>query len=190
MKTRKPLLALSFVVVARLGLAQQPTAEPLQFQEVVTVEGATRDQLYAAALAWFPAVFKSGKEVLQVQNREAGMLVGTAFEPFTYNRHILISVFPLRARIRYHVTVEVKDGRYRFTADGFMHEPLPSEILSPSFGQLTTDARPPAPRGQGLPEGDRLKAWNEMKQRATTATADLAKTLKAKLSTAATEKSW
>jgi hypothetical protein len=53
-------------------LAQEPTPvstpvpTPLQFQEVVQVAGATRDQLYDAALAWFPSAFKSGKDVLQI----------------------------------------------------------------------------------------------------------------------------
>src|SRR6266404_8582704 len=78
-----------------------PTPSPLQFQEVVQVEGATREQLYFAALAWFPSAFKSGKDVLQVQNKEAGMLVGTGVE--RYEPAIFISSSCTRGSLRYHV---------------------------------------------------------------------------------------
>jgi hypothetical protein len=169
--------------------APTPTIGPLQFQEVVQVEGATRDQLYDAALLWFPSVFKSGKDVLQVQNKDAGMLVGTAIEP--YEPPMLNASSCTRGTLRYHITVEVKEGRYRYTIDGFTHEggtPACKWGTGISWGLLTTNRLSPSMKG--FTSGMEQEMWGDMKRKAAAIAVDLARTLKARLSTATTEKPW
>src|ERR1700730_8284310 len=77
----RPLaLAVGLAALGTVTYAQvAPTIEPLRFQEVVTVKGATRDQIYTAALAWFADAFKSGKDAV-VQNNLAATLIGTGVE--------------------------------------------------------------------------------------------------------------
>jgi hypothetical protein len=170
-----------------------PTPGPLQLQEVVQVEGATKDQLYDAALAWFPSVFVSGKAVLQIQNKEAGMLVGSAITDHSFARKILLSTYDCPGRISYNVTVEVKDGRYRFTVNKFIHEGSAGHLgATPTFGELTNAPIPPPHTAERFTadKGDRMKAWDGMKAHAMQVAADLAKSLHAKLAGAATEKPW
>jgi hypothetical protein len=142
-----------------------PTPGPLQFQEVVPVEDATRDQLYDAALVWFPSAFKSGKDVLQVQNKEAGMLVGTGVE--RYEPAIFISSSCTRGELRYRITVEVKEGRYRYTIDGFTHEGGTPACRGNgiSWGLLTTN--PISPSIKGFSSGMEQEMWADMKKKAT-----------------------
>lgn len=168
------------------ALTPAPTVGPLQFQDVVTVEGATKAQLYDAALRWFPTVFKSGKDVLQLQDKEAGLLVGTAIEPCPYSGGLLVG--SLNGRLRYRVAIEVKDGRYRSTVDGFVHEVSAADRFA--FGELTTDPKPPTGRGIGLAPWKRPEAWAEAKHKAALIADELARSLKARLATAATEKPW
>jgi hypothetical protein len=192
MKVECGLLVASFAAVT---YAQQPTPaptpprSPLQFQEVVTVEGATRDQLYNSALAWFPEAFRSGKAVLQVQNKEAGQLVGAASE--RYVSPVFMSGSCITGSLHYHVAVEVKDGRYRYTVDGFEHEGgTPAcKMVGISFGLLTTDRT--CPRNvTGVFPGSKETIWNDLKAKAAALAEVLKKSLRAKLATVATEKPW
>jgi len=187
------MLLLAFCVACATQAPPSPAPSgpvtPLQFQEVVQIDGVTKNQLYDAALAWFPSTFRSGKEVLQIQNKEAGMLVGTGSEPYTYSQQMLWVASLYTGRIVYRVTIDVKDGRYRFTVDGFVHESTTKGGIY-SFGQLTTDRRIPATVGMGLTEDDRATMWAEIRRRATTLAAELGKSLKERLSAAATEKPW
>ena len=180
---------------AATPVAASTTPGPLQFQEVVAVDGATRDQLYNAALAWFTEAFKSGKDVLQVQNREGGTLIGTGVAQ--YEPVVLMASSCTRGVLRYRVTVEGKDGRYRYTFDGFTHEGGTSACKSEgiSFGLLTTDRLPPPQVGKlkffgGLPDSGRIELWNDLKQKATAIAERLTKSLRAKLAVAANEKPW
>ncbi len=185
-------------LLAAVAYAQQPTPTtpiptptpgPLHFQEVVTVEGASRDQLYNAALAWFPEAFKSGKAVLQVQNKEAGQLIGTAAE--TYTSPFLTASSCINGSLRYRVTIEVKDGRYRYTIDGFEHEGGTPRCRSGSisFGPLTTDRECPR-KIKGTWPGDDVKIWADLKAKGSALAETLVKSLRAKLASAATEKPW
>lgn len=163
-----------------------PTPGPLQFQEVVQVEGATKGQLYDAALRWFPVTFRSGKDVLQIQDKEAGTLAGTAVEPYRWSGGLLVGT--MGGTILYRVVVEVKDGRYRATIEGFNSEsPHGAQF---AFGALTSEASPPRGRAEGIAPWARGKAWADIKQRATAVATALLVSLKAALATAATEKPW
>ena len=173
--------------------ANQATPEksapgPLQFQEVVQVEGATRDQLYDAAVLWFGRTFQSSKDVLQVQSRESGTLIGKAL--FAYEPVIFMASSGIRGVVRYTITIEMKDGRYRYTIDNFIHEGNPANVGGQfSFGLLTTDEKCPRPVLGPSPSG-REKTWVDLKAKATLEAGRLAKSLREKLATAATEKAW
>ena len=133
--------------------------------------------------------------MLQVQNKDAGTLIGTGVEP--YDPTVFMASSCTRGDLRYRITVEVKDGRYRCTIDGFTHEggSLYCKSRPISFGLLTTDRLPPADVGKigwggGLPDNDRYTLWNELKAKARLLADGLAGSLRARLSGAATEKPW
>jgi hypothetical protein len=195
----RPRFCLLAVFLAASAYAQQPTTPaatpaatptpgPLQFQEVVTVEGVTRDQLYNTALAWFPEAFRSGKDVLQVQNKDAGTLVGTGTEK--YEPVVFIGSACTRGVLRYRVTVEVKDGRYRYTIDGFTHEGGGPACRGDgiSWGLLTTN--PVSPSMKGFSSGMEQQMWADMKKKATALAETLSKSLREHLAKAASEKPW
>lgn len=167
---------------------EKPSPGPLQFQGVVMVEGATRDQLYDAAVLWFGRTFQSSKDVLQVQSRESGTLIGKAL--FTYEPVVFAGKNGIRGVVRYTVTIEMKDGRYRYTIDNFIHEGNPTNVGGQfSVGLLTTDEKCPRAVFGPSPSG-REETWKDLKKKATVEAERLAKSLKEKLTTAATEKAW
>jgi hypothetical protein len=107
---------------------------PLSYTAVVQTPGLTKAQLYAAGQAWFAKAFRSAKDVLQLQDAENGKLIGRG--NFHYEPKLMQSSTGIRGFVRFDVTLEAKDGRYRYTFDRFVHE---GAVESCSFGELTSE---------------------------------------------------
>ena len=165
-----------------------PESKPLAFSEVV-VEGATKDQLYSAALGWFGDTFGRAKTVLDVQDKERGRLV--AKPSFAYAPKTLVGSARIKGTVKYTVTVEVKDGKYRYTIDGFTHEGTPGPGGAPSsFGLLTTHAKCPYPV-EGPTSAAKQETWEHLKSLAKTEADTLTASLKKRMADATKEgKDW
>jgi hypothetical protein len=100
-----------------------------QYREVVMVSGSsTKDQLFDKARQWFVSNYKDASEVLQVQDKESGTLVGKGI--FTVN-------FQGGQRKVFHtVSIDCKDGKYRVTITDFMLK-FSSVYTEKSFEMLT-----------------------------------------------------
>jgi hypothetical protein len=155
----------------------------MQFQDVVRVEGASKDQLYSAALAWFGQTFVSGKEVLQIQDRDGGTLVGRPL--FKYEPVALVASNGIRGVVRYTITLEFKDDRYRYALSSFTHEGNP---LNPggqfSFGVITSDKQCPR-KVFGPSPSVREKTWQDLQAKTQSEAENIVASLKTKLNAAA-----
>jgi hypothetical protein len=166
---------------------QASSPGPLQFQKVVTLDGASRDQLYDAALAWFTRMFQRSKEVIQVNDRQSGTLIGKSL--FEYHPVVFIASGRIAGVVRYTLTVEVKDGRYRYTIDSFVHEGSPLMSEGPlSFGLLTTVAE--SAYTGGITRSAQGKTWADLKRVASAEADTVANSLRKSLATAAAQKAW
>jgi hypothetical protein len=175
---------------ASLSRAEDPPPEskPLAYSDVVVVDGATKEQLYSAALAWFGDAFRSAKTVLDVQDKDGGRLV--AKPSFAYTPKVFVGSARIKGTVRYAVTVEVKDGKYRYAIDGFTHEGTPGHGAPSSFGLLTTDAKCPYPV-EGPTSGGKQETWEHLKSLSKTEADSLAASLKKRMANATKrEKDW
>jgi opacity protein-like surface antigen len=98
---------------------------------VVAVPGATKDELYSRAREWFATNFGSAKAVLEMDDREAGKLIGNANSQFMLVFGGILASTPMR--LWRTIRVELKDGKYRYTLANF-------DMGSPTSGQAA--ARP------------------------------------------------
>ena len=137
-----PVLAMAAVVSAAGPAKPFPRDDKgnVRFQEVVPVEGATLAELHARAKLWAARTFKSAKDVIQLDDQQAGRLILKAAhrdvyggtEPVWYN---------------FTLTVESKDGRYRWTLDQVEYSPSPGrgwpierELTKQGIGVFTRTA--------------------------------------------------
>jgi hypothetical protein len=93
----------------------------VEYSAVVYMDSSvTKDAIYSAARAWFVDNFKDAKEVLQVQDKEAGELVGKGYINIPSNRfgYIAIGV----GIVWFNVTLYAKEGRYKYIISEFVHE--------------------------------------------------------------------
>lgn len=116
---RKLLTALLVQVAVLCHINAQAPAEPMVIQEkdgavfyeeVVQVDGATQEELYNRAKIWFAETFRSAKEVIQLDNKEEGKIIGKGVSSFIVNAGTAIeSDIPLY----FTIDLQMKDGRYK-----------------------------------------------------------------------------
>lgn len=119
--------------VSRAELWSQPyrynDAGQVEYQEVIEVAGATADQLYNAARLWFSKTYNNSEAVLELDDRQAGALMGTGFSKI-YTKVMGLSN---SAKLWSTMQVEVKDGRYRYTLNDIRVQDYPSDYnLTPA----------------------------------------------------------
>jgi hypothetical protein len=83
-----------------------------QYQEVVTVEGATADELYSRAKGFIPDAYKSAKAVLDFDDPGSRRLVARGSFEIPYMTAAVL--------VEHKLSIEAKDGRYRYILDQFV----------------------------------------------------------------------
>ena len=82
------------------------------YQEVVKVDSSiTKEALYSAARSWFAITFKSAIDVLQMEDKDSGKLIGKG--------NTTIYVAMNNHRIHFTVTIQVKPARYKYSITDF-----------------------------------------------------------------------
>lgn len=89
---------------------------PFQFTIIDSVQGSKND-LYVRANEWMAKAFVSSKSVIQMQDKEAGKIIGKAVINIP-----LIETNNLSETVNYTISIDVKDGRYRCVLSDFYHE--------------------------------------------------------------------
>ena len=76
----------------------------LLLSNVEKVENVSAQELYRRALLWVTDVYKNPKAVIQTQDADAGILV------------VMGNIYgAAKTRLKHKLTMEFKDGRYRWT---------------------------------------------------------------------------
>ena len=98
------------------------------FEEVVDAETVTKNELYSRAKEWFFNTYKSAEDVLELEDKEAGKLIGKAFNTIPIKTAFGIS----NTRMWYTIKLYFKEGRYKMVLSEIYYQSEPSEQdLSP-----------------------------------------------------------
>ncbi len=147
-----------------VAVTQVPEPVPIVAAEVVRVSDRKADELYSSALAWIGDTFRSARAVIELQDRPGGRIIAKCTTDEYFGR-VLLSTMSL-GRLAYTVTIEVKDGRYRYVIGPFENIRKPVNmieggLLGPGYGilmeviPLKYDRAPDRKRVQTLTEGAR-----------------------------------
>lgn len=98
------ILVLTFVPT--MAQNEMPTKEgKVHYEHVDSIPGASRIDLYNRARLWLADAFVDSKEVVQVEDKESGLLVGKGSYRFQQG------IIPYR--IKFSVRLDCKDQKYR-----------------------------------------------------------------------------
>lgn len=86
----------------------------ITFSEVVHVEGAGKDELYSRARLWIADAFRSSNDVLQLDDRDGGMLLAKGMLKQETGGNNAISSGPSVVKTwMFTVKIQLRDGRYK-----------------------------------------------------------------------------
>jgi len=131
----KKLLTAMFALAAFAGQAQtapaaQPAAYPtdaatgrLDYTEAVPVEGVSKADLFTRAKVWLAGSFKSAKDVVQTEDKDAGIMVGKGYSTIS----LTMGRVTVPAKLFYTLKMNFKDGKYKYEFSDFYfeNEPVP-----------------------------------------------------------------
>jgi hypothetical protein len=103
----------------------------LNYNEVIQVDSIKKDELYLRSKQFFVDVFKSAKDVIQMDDKEAGVVVGKGFND------IYIKVMGIATSIQmwYTIKIQSKEGRYKYEIYDIYFKSYPGQ-----YGTTTTRA--------------------------------------------------
>jgi hypothetical protein len=132
--------------------------------EVVKVDTTlSSNELYLRARAWFAESYRSAQDVIQMDDKENGKIIGKG--NIRYTSRIFVGSEGTKGWIRYTISIQVKDGRYRYEITDFYHEGNPLNSGGQfSFGLITNDTECPYKIGSMTGKGWRNKVWNDIKE--------------------------
>ncbi len=132
----------------------------LTYTEVIPVDSISKNELYNSAKLWFTTVYNSAKDVLQMDNKDEGQIIGKAI--IRYYPKVFVGSETTKGNINYIIKVFVKDGRYKYEITDFVHHPDAggSGRNSGNFGLITTDNEYPNAKSA---QNWYNKVWSDIK---------------------------
>ncbi len=93
------------------------------FSEAIQADSIKANVLYGNAKLWFADTFKSAKDVIQVDDKESGRVVGKAWQDI----YIKVLGMPSATKLWFTISVQLKDGRYKVDMYDMKYEQYPSQ---------------------------------------------------------------
>lgn len=101
----------------------------VSYQGIEYVSSVSKDELYIRAREWFARIFVSAQDVIQMDDKAAGKIIGKGVY-----KNLKTGIFvDNTTTIYYTVSITVKDGRYRYEISDIYRE-----IFSQDFSNYTT----------------------------------------------------
>jgi len=86
------------------------------YSEVVKVDSIKSNELYVRAHEWFANTFKSAKAVIQLDDKEAGKIIGKGdIEADIINHQTGLMKYSVGGLIYFTVEIQTKDGKYKYS---------------------------------------------------------------------------
>jgi hypothetical protein len=105
--------------------------------EVVPIDSTTKDELYNRAKVWFAVYYKSSKDVIQLDDKENGKIIGKGV--IIYNSPAFSPGTLFSGYFKYVLTVEVKDNKFKYSFENIRHEASETSNSAGSFDNEKPD---------------------------------------------------
>lgn len=140
----KPL-AIAFIFLTSFVYAQKNESTPVEYTLIDSVQGS-QTQLYIYARSWLASAFKSSKSVIEMEDKESGIIIGNGVLVHRVNsvlgNQVGIDV------IRFTITINVKTDKYRAILSNFSHSYIQQastyiegQELASSVGRAASQSR-------------------------------------------------
>jgi uncharacterized protein with TBP-like fold DUF4468 len=120
----KPVLIATFTLsIFLIGCAPRMTPKssnaPFEFTLIDTLQG-TKNDIYVRAYEWIAKTFTSAKDVIQMNDKEAGKIIAKAVLVIDGAKNMYGVIG--KDYIHYTISIDVKDNKYKCVLSDFYHE--------------------------------------------------------------------
>ncbi|MFO0468781.1 MAG: DUF4468 domain-containing protein [Bacteroidota bacterium] len=120
---------LSLLMVCNIGIAQFKTipvdslSKKVLFTEIVLVDSTSKSVLYSRAREWFVHTFKSADDVIQMEDKESGKIIGKAYSEITLPPILGVTTV---TKMYFTISVFLKDNRFKYEIGGIFYKSNPT----------------------------------------------------------------
>lgn len=138
------LFAVLYSCAPTKPVAKMNYPKPFEFELIDTVHDVKND-IYVRAHQWISKSYGSAKVVIDMQDKEAGKLIGKANMPVKMYIGTMYGKFDYTAYVSYIISIDVKDGKYRCVVSDFNHSSTTvhfsnnTSVPGKSYGDLNQD---------------------------------------------------
>jgi hypothetical protein len=133
--------------------------ETMIYTEVIQNDSVSQNELYNRAKLWFATAYNSANDVLQIDNKEEGQIIGKAV--MKYNPIVISGSEQTKGIIKYTIKIFVKEGRYKYEITDFIHDAYGNQYGKSSMGLITTEKECPNPKPMAKSWSN--KVWDDIK---------------------------
>ncbi|MGY6648328.1 DUF4468 domain-containing protein [Wenyingzhuangia sp. IMCC45574] len=92
------------------------------YTEVIKVENINKKELYNRAKKWVVLKYKSANDVIQLDDKEDGIIIGKG--------NFGIKYYSRKPTIEHTIQIETKDGRYKYTVSSFIYSDVQNDTFT------------------------------------------------------------
>ena len=108
--------------------------EKLTFSKVIEVKDVDKTSIYISLRDWISTYYRDTQEVLQMDDKDAGIIIGKAIFLYSMNK---LAYAAYEGKIWYSIKLQVKDGRFKVEMLNFIHENKKVNAPTCNLGLIT-----------------------------------------------------
>jgi hypothetical protein len=101
------------------SLPYDSATKKISYFGVVNIDSTSKEELYTRAKLWFATTYNSANAVIQMDDKESGIIVGKATMKVGY---YALGTYYHAGYIDYLITIKTKDNKYRYEITNFVHD--------------------------------------------------------------------
>lgn len=153
-KNMKHLICILFAALISVSTFAQ---EKLTFSEVIPVENLNKADIYAALREWVATSYKSAQDVIQMDDKDAGIIICSALFEYSYGK---LQYKAYEGVIKYTLKLQIKDGRFKAELSNIIHQNDKGNSPKCNLGGITTAE---LYTDKGLQKKFDNNVWNDIK---------------------------
>ena len=112
--------------------------EKITFSEVIKVDSIKTESIFVAIKEWLSMEFKKGNNAVELQDKEAGLIVINAVSDYKYSEGGLSYTWAT-GTVEYKINIQIRDDRFKVMITNFVHKGATGKD---HLGVLTTKEEP------------------------------------------------
>ncbi|MCD4697867.1 MAG: DUF4468 domain-containing protein [Bacteroidales bacterium] len=150
---RIKLIASLFILMSTSILAQ----DNISYETVIKTDSVGKSMIYTTIYDWFASNFNSANEVIQMADKDAGVIIGNGSKIYDYGK---TSYTCYDGLLDFTLKVYIKNNRYKVVFTNIKHTINAGNSSSCELGMITSAE---VYTNKGISKSYHNKVWNDIK---------------------------